>query len=100
MKGQAKAMIPALIGIVPLLLAGITGFVNSSGGQQTTAIAETRAVTLEEHQRMQLGDSVRADAEAAADALFDDVAADLSVGLTYSPTLLIASSDGGLNDRG
>ncbi len=100
MKGQAKAMIPALIGIIPLLLAGIAGYVSSSGGQQTTNIAETRAVTFEQHQRMALADSVRADADAAAKQLCNDVVADLTVDLVHAPALLVASSDAGANERG
>ena len=46
MNGQVKAVIPALIGIVPLLLAGITGYVNNSGGQQATAIASRSATAV------------------------------------------------------
>ena len=92
MNGQARALIPAVIGILPLLLAGITGFVNSSGEQQITDIAETYAVTAEQHQRMNLADSVRADAECAANKLGDDVVADLAIELTHTPSYLIASS--------
>ena len=94
MKGQARALIPALIGIVPLLLVGITGYVNSSGGQQATHIATTSAATYDERQRMELADSFRADAKAAADELSASVAADLAVELTHTPTLLVASSNG------
>jgi len=100
MNGQAKAVIPALIGIVPLLLAGITGYVNSSGEQQATNIAETRAMTIEQHQRAQLADAVRADAKVAARELSDDVVADLSVKLTAAPSLLIAASDAYGRERG
>ena len=100
MKGQAKALIPALIGITPLLLAGITGYVNSSGGQQTPAIAETQALTAEQHQRKVLAEAVYDGAEAAAMKLSGDVAEDLTVELTYTPSLLIASSSANANDRG
>ena len=100
MKGQVKAMIPALIGITPLLLAGITGYVNSSGGQQNTNIAETRAVTYEQHQRMELANSVRADAKAAAKSICDNVAADLAIELTHTPQVLLAVSEAEANDRG
>ncbi len=100
MKGQARAMIPALIGITPLLLAGITGYVNSSGGQQNTDIAETRAVTYEQHKRMELANSVRADAKAAAKELCDNVAAELSIELTHMPTVLLAVSDANTKERG
>jgi len=99
MKGQAKAVIPALIGIVPLLLAGIMGYMNGSG-EQITNIAETYAVTFETHQRMELADSVRADAETAANKLSSEVVADLAVELTYTPSLLVASSDAEANERG
>ena len=100
MNGQTRALIPALIGIIPLLLAGITGYVNSSGGQQITDIAETYAVTFEQHQRMELADAVRADAECAANKLADEVVADLAIELTHTPSLLIASSEAEANERG
>lgn len=100
MKGQIRAMIPALIGITPLLLAGITGYVNSSGGQQNTNIAETRAVTYEQHQRMELENSVRADAKVAAKELCENVAADLVIELTHTPTVLLAVSDADAKERG
>lgn len=100
MIGQARALIPALIGIVPLLLAGITGFVNSSGEMQINDIAETYAVTSAEHQRMELADAVRADAESAANKLGDDVVADLTIELKHTPSFLIASSDAGAKERG
>jgi len=100
MKGQARAMIPALIGITPLLLAGITGYVISSGGQQNTNIAETRAVTFEQHQRMGLANSVRADAKAAAKEISDNVAAELVIELTHTPSMLLAVSDAEAKERG
>jgi hypothetical protein len=100
MKGQARAMIPALIGITPLLLAGITGYVISSGGQQNTNIAETRAVTFEQHQRMELANSVRADAKAAAKEIGDNVAAELVIELTHTPSMLLAVSDAEMKERG
>lgn len=99
MKGQAKALIPALIGIVPLLLAGITGYVNRSG-EQIADIAETYAVTVEDHQRKALADSVRADADAAANTMCNEIVADLAVELTYTPSHLVASSDAIVNERG
>ena len=45
MNSQAKALIPALIGIITLLLAGVTG-IDLPRVRQATEIAETRAVTL------------------------------------------------------
>lgn len=92
MKGQAKALIPALIGIAPLLLAGITGYVKSSGEPQATHIAAASTVTDEQRLRMDLADSFRADAEAAAKDMHDSVAEDLAVKLTYTPSLLVAAS--------
>ena len=100
MKGQAKALIPALIGIAPLLLAGITGYVNSSGGQQATPIATTSTVTDDQRLRMELADSFRADAKAAAIEIRDSVTADLAVQLTHTPSQLVASSDAEVKDRG
>jgi hypothetical protein len=100
MNGQVKAVIPALIGIVPLLLAGITGYVNSSGGQQATAIAETRAITLETDLRQKLATAFRADAESAAMQVSDSVAADLAIELRHRPSQLVAASAGGSQERG
>ena len=100
MKGQAKALIPALIGITPLLLAGITGYVKSSGGQQTARIAEAGTVTFEQHQSIALADEVRADAKAAAKELSDNVAADLIIELTHSPSMLVASTEANDKERG
>ncbi len=100
MKGQAKALIPALIGITPLLLAGITGYVKSSGEQQTTRIADGGTVLVGKHQSMALADSVRADARAAAQELSDSVAADLAIELTRSPSMLVAASEAGAEERG
>ena len=100
MKGQAKAMIPALIGITPLLLAGITGYVISSGGQQATQIAATRAVTHEEQPLMHLTDSFRTDAMQAAKELGDGVAADLAIDLTRTSSLLLAASEAAAEERG
>jgi len=100
MKGQAKAMIPALIGITPLLLAGITGYVISSGGQQATQIAATRAVTHAEYSRSHLADTFRADATQAAKELSDSVAADLAIDLTRTSSLLLAASEAAAEERG
>ena len=100
MKGQARALIPALVGIVPLLLAGITGFVSSSGEQQINTIAETTAVTAEQHVRNELADSVRAGADVAAVKLGNDIVADLTVELTHTPSFLIASSEADAKERG
>ncbi len=57
-------------------------------------------MTLEQHQRLQLADAVRADADAAAKQLCNDVVADLSVDLVHAPSLLVASSDAGADERG
>lgn len=99
MKGQAKALIPALIGIIPLLLAGITGYVNRSG-EQITDIAETYALTAEQHKRETLAGSVRADADAAANELCNEVIADLALELTYTPAQLVALSNANAKERG
>lgn len=100
MKGQARAMIPALIGIAPLLLAGITGYVNSSGGQQATHIAAISKVTEGQRLRMELADSIHTDARLAAEEIRDSVTADLAVKLTRTPSRLMALADAEPKDRG
>ena len=93
MNGQAKASIPALIGIITLLLAGIAGLSLMSGEQQAIQIAETRAITLEDKSHNELATVFRADADAAAVQTTIDIAADLAVELKHSPSNLIAMSE-------
>ena len=99
MKGQAKVLIPALIGIAILLLAGITGN-NLPRVRQATQIAETRAVTLEDHRRQELGAEFRTDADAAAREMGLNVAADLTIELKHQPSALVAKSIAANRERG
>ncbi|MBS94899.1 MAG: hypothetical protein CL799_10705 [Chromatiales bacterium] len=94
MKGQAKALIPALIGIITLLLTGITGGISTPGEQQAINIAETRAVTIEQYRNQELGAAFRMEADAAARQTGLSIAADLAVTLkgNAAPTLAAAKS--------
>jgi hypothetical protein len=93
MNGQAKALIPALIGIITLLLTGITGMQLVPGEQQTISIAETRAITLEAKSRQTLGTAISDAANAAALQTQIDVAADLAVALKSNPPTLFAHQE-------
>ena len=59
MNGQAKVLIPALIGIITLLLTGVTGIRLLPGEQQAIQIAETRAITLEAQNHQTLATAFR-----------------------------------------
>ncbi|MCP4000943.1 MAG: hypothetical protein GY727_08525 [Gammaproteobacteria bacterium] len=91
MKGQAKVLIPALIGIAILLLAGITGN-KLPRVRQVIEIAETRAITLEDYRRQELGMEFRANADTAAHEMVLNVAADLTVELKHQPTRVVAQA--------
>ena len=93
MNGQAKALILASIGIITLLLTGITGISFLPGEQQAIQIAETRAITLEAHGRQMLATAIREGADAAALQTEIGVAADLAVELKHVSATLIAMSD-------
>ena len=93
MNGQAKALIPALIGIITLLLTGITGIKLVPGEQQAIQIAETRAITQEAYSRQELGTAIRDGADAAALQTGIGVAADLAVELKHVPANVIAMSE-------
>ena len=100
MKSQAKALIPALIGIGSLLLAGVTGL-DLPRVRQATEIAETRAVTLETYNRQSLGSAFRTDADAAARDVGNSIAADLAVELKHQPpTAVVAQALADSGDRG
>jgi len=92
MNGQAKVLIPALIGIFTLLLTGITGISFLPGEQQAIQIAETRAITLEAQNRQVLGTAFRSGADAAARQIEVVTAADLAIELKHVPVLLVAQS--------
>jgi len=100
MNSQAKALIPALIGIATLLLAGVTGIDLPRVSKQATVIAETRAVTLEDYNRQGLGTSFRSDADAAARSMSEGIAADLAVELKHQPSVVVARTHTGKRDRG
>jgi hypothetical protein len=100
MIGQAKALIPASIGIITLLLAGITGIIVTSGEQQATRIGETRAVTLEQYSHQNLETEFRMDAEKAVQETGLNIVADLAVDISNAPAPQLVAADASLSDRG
>ena len=100
MIGQAKASIPALIGIIILLLAGITGIIVTPGEQQATAIAETRAVTLEQYSHQKLGTEFRMQADKAVQETGLNIAAELAVDISKTPTPQLVAAETAHRDRG
>jgi hypothetical protein len=98
MNGQAKALIPALIGIIILLLVGITGF-DMPRVRQATVIAETRAVTLENSRHQALGTAFRIEADAAVRELNADIAAELVMELKHQPAVVVAQNTTTKRDR-
>ena len=93
MKGQTKALVPAFIGIITLLLTGITGIVLMPSEKQATQIAETRAITMETQSRQALTAAFRDGANKAVLQTEIDVAADLAVELKHAPLMLTAYQD-------
>jgi ferric-dicitrate binding protein FerR (iron transport regulator) len=100
MIGQNKALILAAIGIVAVLLAGLTGTDLPRTRQANTAVAETRAITLEDRSRHELDTAFRADADTAAREMGLSIAADLTVELKHKPSVAIAQNLLGKYDRG
>lgn len=100
MKGQIRAMIPAFIGIAPLLLAGTLGYLQNPGAEQTTHIAETRAVLPAEAHSVVLDTALQADAQAAADEMRATVAADLAIELQRKPLARLALAPVSRKERG
>ena len=92
MNGQAKALIPASIGIITLLLTGITGIRIVPGEQQAIQIAETRAITVEARAHQELASAFRDSADSAATQMGEDVAADLAVRLERPLPALVAQT--------
>jgi hypothetical protein len=92
MKGQAKALIPALIGIAILLLTGISGIFLPPGEQQATFTA-SRTVSPEKGRRAMSGAAIRSDADTAALQTYRDVAADMAIDLQSPPQYVIAKAD-------
>jgi len=100
MKGQIRAMLPAFIGIAPLLLAGTMGYLQNPGAEQSHDIAEIRAVLPTSVQSQALGDAMQADADAAAKSVSATVAADLAVELQRKPTARLALAPVSRKERG
>ena len=93
MNGQAKVLIPTLIGIITLLLTGITGISFLPGEQQAIQIAETRAITLEQQSHQVLATAFRDDADTAALQMEIGIAEDLAVELKHVPANMVAAAD-------
>ena len=100
MNSQAKALIPALIGITTLLLAGVTGIDMPRVSRQATTIAETRAITLEQAYDQDLGTAIRMDADAAVREMSVSIAEDLAAGTKYKPSVSVAHAELAHNERG
>ena len=90
MKGQAKALIPALIGIA--ILTGISGVFLPTGEQPATATMSP-AASSEKGQRSLLGAAIRSDADTAALQTYRDVAADMATDLQRPPKYMTAKAD-------
>ena len=98
MKGQTKVLIPALIGITALLLAGVMG-IDMPRMRQATEIAETRAVPMSDN-ALELDTAFRAEADAAAVEVSNRIAADLAVELKHLPSIKLADTRSVNGDRG
>lgn len=92
MKGQAKALIPALIGIAILLLTGISGVFLPTGEQSGTATM-SKAASPEKGRREILSAAIRSDADTAALQTYRDVAADIATDLQRPPKYMTAKAD-------
>jgi len=92
MKGQAKALIPASIGIAILLLTGISGVVLKPGEQQATYTA-SQSVDPDQGRNEMLGAAFRSSADTAALQTSADVAADLAIDLRRAPGNVVAKAD-------
>ena len=92
MNGQAKVLIPTLIGIITLLLTVITGISFLPGEQQAIQIAETRAITREAQSHRALETAFRDGADAATRQMEAGIAADLAIELKHVPAMLVATS--------
>lgn len=92
MKGKAKALVPASIGIAVLLLVGISGVFLQPGTQQAT-FTVIQPVTAETGQHQNLDAAIRSDADKAALQTYMDVAADMATDLQRPPQYVIAQAD-------
>lgn len=97
MNGQVKALIPAALGIVALLLTGVAARLDAPGEQQAIQITDAGSVSPAAEPRQHLGTAFRASAEAAALQTGSDIAADLAVELKHAPPIVLAMADGELN---
>lgn len=91
MKGQAKALIPALIGIAILLLTGISGEFFPSGERQATTTANSAAGSAVQKCATPCT-SLRSAADKAALQTYSDVAEAMATDLR-SPGYLVAQAD-------
>ncbi len=100
MKGQAKALIPASIGIITLLLTGITGCVCTPGEQQAINIAETRAVTIEQYRNQELGAAFRMEADEVVRRTGQRIATELKTELKVNAAPTLAAAESVHRDKG
>ena len=92
MNSQAKALIPALIGIVALLLAGVTGTDLPRVSRQATEIVDTRTAPADKASHQGLGASFRRDADEAVRALNNDIAAHVAITFGHQPAIVVAQN--------
>lgn len=100
MKGQTRALIPGLIGIAPLLLAGIMGYLQNPGADEATTVAATRALTPAAQHRLVLDTAMQDGAKEAANAMSITVASDLSRQLKRKQPAVLALATVAGEDRG
>lgn len=91
MKGQAKVLIPALIGIAILLLTGISGIALKPGEQATHTAS--RSVDPDKGRNEMLGAAFRSSADKAVLQTSAEVAADLAIDLSRAPGNVVAKAD-------
>jgi len=99
MKGQLRALIPAVIGIAPLLLAGIVGYVQNPGEQPATD-SETRTHAYTDSQQLTLAEQMRSGADVAATQIAVTIAADLALEVENKPVNQVASTKVAGKERG
>lgn len=100
MKGQIKALIPGIIGIAPLLLAGTMGYIQNPGAEQAINIATTHAVTPAAQRHLVLDTAMQNGAHEAANAMSNRVARDLSRQLERKQPAVLANATVTGEERG
>ena len=100
MKGQARALIPAVSGIITLLLAGITGCSGTPGEQQAVNVAATRAITSEQARHQELDIAFRDGANAAAGEIGEAMITDLAIELKSHHAIQLAAAEAAYRERG